>query len=85
MRFSKDDHVIFVPLYDLVVMRGLEFRIVKAFSKILTNLLHPFCHNFINISTCSLSKTTRLSRLDLCLPWQPLYELYEMFTDENLW
>uniref|UniRef100_A0A915JHA3 Proteasome activator Blm10 mid region domain-containing protein n=1 Tax=Romanomermis culicivorax TaxID=13658 RepID=A0A915JHA3_ROMCU len=69
-RFSKEDHVLFVKtMYELIVMPGMELRLVKTFSLILNNLL---------------KKISLLSRDDLVVPWRPLYDLYYFVAYKSL-
>ncbi|XP_042561898.1 proteasome activator complex subunit 4B-like, partial [Clupea harengus] len=62
-KFSKEDHVLFIKLlYELVTIPRLEISMMQGFARLLINLL---------------KKKDLLSREDLELPWQPLYELHE--------
>ncbi|KAK0140557.1 Proteasome activator complex subunit 4B [Merluccius polli] len=62
-RFSKEDHVLFIKLlYELVTLTNLEPHMMQSFARLLIHLL---------------KKKELLSRDDLQLPWQPLYELYD--------
>lgn len=62
-RFSKDDHVLFIKLIlELIIAIDLD-----------SQLLTGFCHLFIKL----LKKRELLSRDDLVIQWQPLYQIYE--------
>ncbi|MBN3306472.1 PSME4 protein, partial [Amia calva] len=62
-KFNKEDHVLFIKLlYELVTIPKLEISMMQGFARLLINLL---------------KKKELLSRQDLELPWQPLYEMLE--------
>uniref|UniRef100_A0A3B4UZE2 Proteasome activator Blm10 middle HEAT repeats region domain-containing protein n=1 Tax=Seriola dumerili TaxID=41447 RepID=A0A3B4UZE2_SERDU len=62
-RFSKEDHILFIKLlYELVTLPNLEPHMMQSYARLLIHLL---------------KKKELLSRDDLQLPWQPLYDLYE--------
>nr|XP_015218489.1 PREDICTED: proteasome activator complex subunit 4 isoform X1 [Lepisosteus oculatus] len=62
-KFSKEDHVLFIKLlYELVTIPKLEISMMQGFARLLISLL---------------KKKELLSREDLELPWQPLYEMLE--------
>lgn len=70
IRFTKADHVEFVKIfYQVVLLPGLEYRMVKTFSHVILKLLE---------------KRELLSPADLTLPWRPLYDLYVEVTFKNL-
>ncbi|CAG0897570.1 unnamed protein product, partial [Darwinula stevensoni] len=70
MKFSKDDHVIFVKLlYEMVTLPDLDYFIVKKTAQVLITFL---------------KKRELLSPEDLQLPWRPLFDLLKRLTSSTV-
>uniref|UniRef100_A0A7E4VS87 Proteasome activator complex subunit 4 n=1 Tax=Panagrellus redivivus TaxID=6233 RepID=A0A7E4VS87_PANRE len=69
-RFTKTDHINMVKLfYDVLVLKDLDFRVVKNVSLVITNLLQ---------------KKMLVTRDDLKIDWKPLFDLYFLVAYKNL-
>lgn len=69
-RFTKQDHINMVKLlYDVFVIKGLDFRVVRMVATAINALL---------------SRKMLISREDFRVDWRPLYELYKEIAFKNL-
>jgi proteasome activator subunit 4 len=69
-RFTKQDHINLVKLlYDVFVIKGLDFRVVRMVATAINTLL---------------SRKMLITREDLKVEWRPLFDLYREIAFKNL-